>query len=125
MHEIDDAPQQRRVTGARHSALLSLHPQSATTKRGNLDKGIVVAKGVVRIKMKGRLDVTSEHKCSEWEPRMKLLEDLSKEGRGHRKLMNMLTRAVDAPMNIGPRAPTELVIRVASTSWKFTFKKIA
>ena len=57
-------PQQRRVTRARHGVLLSLH-QSATTKRGNLNNAVVVAKGIVRIKMKGRLHVTSEHKCGE------------------------------------------------------------
>ena len=47
MHEIDDAPQQGCATGARHSALLVLHPQSAAAKRRNFDKAIVVAKSVV------------------------------------------------------------------------------
>ena len=47
MHEIDDASQQGCVTGARHSALLVLHPKSAAAKRRNFDKAIVVAKSVV------------------------------------------------------------------------------
>ena len=39
--------------------------------------------------------------------------------------MDMLTRATDAPMHIGPCAPTGLIIREASTSREFTFKRIA
>ena len=55
---------------------------------------------------------------------MKLLESLSKEGRCHRELMDTLTRAMDAPMHIGPCAPTELIIREASTSREFTFRRL-
>ena len=36
--------------------------------------------------------------------------------------MDMLTRATDAPMHIGPCAPTGLIIREASTSREFTFR---
>ena len=30
----------------------------------DLDQAVIVAKGIVRIKMKGRLDIASEHKRS-------------------------------------------------------------